>query len=469
MVLNTHNFKKIHIKAGAMSSNFVYTDRSQQYLMPPSIQEWLPENHLARFVVDIVSQLDLHPLSEAYAGKGIKAYHPQILLSLLFYGYATGVFSSRKIERATYDSVAFRFIAADTHPDHDTIATFRKRFLEQLKPLFLQILVLASEMGFLKLGKVSLDGTKVKANASKHSALSWDYAKKLEQQLQAEVDELMRLAEKADTEKIPDGMDIPEELSRRQDRLAAIARAKEIIEQRAAQRYDQEQQEYDKKIAIRRKKSETTGRKPGGCEPKTPEPGPRKNDQVNLTDEESRIMPSSDKRFEQAYNAQAGVDVASMMIVESHVSQAPNDKREIEPALAALTALPEELGKVDTLLADAGYYSDDNVATCKKSAIEAFIPPGRDKHNRPLAERFAQPASLPKDAEPIEQMRHKLKTGEGRTVYAKRKCTVEPVFGIIKHVLGFRQFLLRGLKAVAGEWTLVSIAWNIKRMFALQG
>lgn len=436
--------------------------------MPPSIQEWLPENHLARFIVYIVSQLDLHLLSESYAGKGMKAYHPQILLSLLFYGYATGIFSSRKIERATYDSVAFRFIAADTHPDHDTISTFRKRFLDQLKPLFLQILMLAREMGLLKLGKVSLDGTKIKANTSKHRALSSDYAKKLEQQLQAEVDELMRLAEKADTEKI-DGMDIPEELSRRQDRLEAIAKAKEIIEQRAAERYAQEQQEYEKKIATRQEKIKATGRKPGGCEPKPPEPGPRKHDQVNLTDEESRIMPSSDKGFEQAYNAQAMVDVASMIIVESHVSQSPNDKREVDPALAALTALPEELGKVDTLLADAGYYSDDNLTSCKEAKIEAFIPPSRDKHNQSLAERFAQPASLPEDAKLIEQMRHKLKTEEGRAVYAKRKCTIEPVFGIIKHVLGFRQFLLRGLKAVAGEWTLVSIAWNLKRMFALQG
>lgn len=451
-----------------MNSNFIFTDRTQQYLMPPSIQDWLPENHLARFIVDIVSQLDLHPLSESYAGKGMKAHHPQILLSLLFYGYATGIFSSRKIERATYDSVAFRFIAADTHPDHDTISTFRKRFLDQLKPLFLQILMLAREMGVLRLGKVSLDGTKVKANASKHRALSYDHANKLEQQLQAEVDELIRLAEQADTEAIPDGLDIPEELSRRQDRIASIAKAKETIEQRAAERYAQEQQEYEKKIAARQEKIKATGRKPGGCEPKPPKPGPRKHDQVNLTDEESRIMPSSDKGFEQAYNAQAMVDVASMIIVESLISQSPNDKREVEPALAALTALPEELGKVDTLLADAGYYSDDNVASCKEAKIEAFIPPGRDKHNKTLAERFAQPASLPKDAQPIEHMRHKLKTEEGRAVYAKRKCTVEPVFGIIKHVLGFRQFLLRGLKAVAGEWTLVSIAWNLKRMFALQ-
>ena len=204
-----------------MSPNFITTNRDQQYLFPPSVQDWLPEDHLARFVVDIVSQLNIRPLSEAYGGRGSKAYHPEILLSLLFYGYATGVYSSRKIEQATYDSVAFRFISVNTHPDHDTIATFRKRFLDQLQPLFVQILVLAREMGIMKLGKVSLDGTKVKANASKHHALSWGHACKLEKQLQAEVQELMRLAEKADSEKIPDGMDIPEELSRRQDRLIA--------------------------------------------------------------------------------------------------------------------------------------------------------------------------------------------------------------------------------------------------------
>ncbi len=192
-----------------MIQKFIPTSREQQYLFPPSIQDWLPEKHLARFIVDIVSQLNLRPLAEAYAGKGFKAYHPEIILSLLFYGYATGVFSSRKIEKATYDSVAFRFISANTHPDHDTIATFRKRFLQQLKPLFVEILMLAHEMGLLKLGKVSLDGTKVKANASKHHALSWDHAGKLEQQLKAEVDELIRLAEQADSKEIPEGMDLP--------------------------------------------------------------------------------------------------------------------------------------------------------------------------------------------------------------------------------------------------------------------
>lgn len=452
-----------------MNHKFIPTNRDQLYLFPPAIQDWLPEKHLARFVVDIVSQLNLRPLAETYSGKGFKAYHPEILLSLLFYGYATGVFSSRKIEKATYDSVAFRFISANTHPDHDTIASFRKRFLEQLKPLFIQILTLAHEMGLMKLGKVSLDGTKIKANASKHHALSWDHACKLEQQLQAEVQELLRLAEQADAEELPDEMDIPEELCRRQDRLKAIARAKAIIEERATQRFAQEQKEYKEKVAKRRAKAKDTGKKPRGRDPRPPTPGPRKKDQVNLTDEESRIMPSSDKGFVQAYNAQAAVDVDTMLMVESHISQAPNDKQELTSTLASLDELPEKLGKVDTMLADAGYYSDDNVASCVQSGVEPYIPPNRDKHNRPLAERFIDPAPLPEDAEPIDRMRNKLKTVEGRTVYAQRKSTVEPVFGIVKQVLGFRQFFLRGLDAVSGEWTLVSIAWNMKRMFALSG
>ena len=450
-----------------MTPKFIPTNRDQQYLFPPSIQDWLPEEHLARFVIDIVSQLNLQPLAETYAGKGFKAYHPEILLSLLFYGYATGAFSSRKIEQATYDSVAFRFISANTHPDHDTIATFRKRFLKQLRPLFVQILMVAREMGLLRIGKVSLDGTKIKANASKHHALSWGHACKLEQQLQAEVEELIRLAEQADREKIPDGMDIPQELRRRQDRLQAISEAKTKIEERAAERYAREQKEHEEKIAARQTKAEATGKKPRGPEPKPPEQGPQKKDQVNLTDEESRIMPSSDKGFTQAYNAQAAVDVGTMIIVESHISQAPNDKQEITPALASLNTLPEKLGKVDTMLADAGYFSKDNVASCEKSEIDSFIPPNREKHNQPLTARFSDPEPLPEDADTIDRMRHKLKTVEGRKVYAQRKSTIEPVFGIIKHVLGFRQFFLRGLEAVSAEWTLVSIAWNIKRMFAM--
>jgi len=451
-----------------MSSHFVPADRAQQYLFPPSIQDWLPESHLARFIVDIVSQLDLRELSSTYAGNGVKAYHPSMMVALLFYGYATGVFSSRKLEQATYDSIAFRFITANNHPDHDTIAAFRKRFLEYLKPLFVQILEIAGTVGVLKLGKVSLDGTKIKANASKHRALSWDYATKLQKQLLAEVDELLHLAETADANSIPDGMNIPEELTRRQDRLAAIAEAKQEIERRAAKRYEQEQEAYAQKVAARQAKAEQTGHKPRGREPRPPEPGPRKNDQVNLTDEESRIMPSSDKGFVQAYNAQASVDVDTMLIVESHVSQAPNDKQELVPALEALQDLPETLGKVDVLLADAGYSSEGNLAACTTAMIEAFIPPGRESHNLPLAERFSEPAALADEATPHEEMRHKLKSAQGRSIYAKRKSTVEPVFGIIKQAMGFRQFLLRGLDTVAAEWTLVSMAWNLKRIFALK-
>lgn len=253
-----------------MSANFIPADRNTIYLLPPSVQDWLPEDHLARFVVDIVSPLDLRSITGQYGGRGSKGYHPRMLLSLLFYEYATGIFSSRKLEQATYDSVAFRFIAANNHPDHDTIATFRKRFLKELEPIFVQILIIAKEMGLMKLGKVSLDGTKVKANASRHRALSWGHACKIEKQLQAEVAELMRLAQEADSSDIPDEMNIPEELLRRQDRLDAIAEAKEKIKPRVDERYSREVEEYEQKVADRKAKAEKSGKKPRGREPKSP-------------------------------------------------------------------------------------------------------------------------------------------------------------------------------------------------------
>ena len=451
-----------------MSTNFIPTDRNTLYLLPPSVQDWLPEDHLARFVVDIVSQLDLRSITDQYGGRGSKAYHPRMLLSLLFYGYATGIFSSRKLEQATYDSVAFRYIAANNHPDHDTIAAFRKRFLQQLKPLFVQILIIAKEMGLLKVGKVSLDGTKVKANASKHRALSWKHSCKLEKQIQAEVDELMRLAQEADSSEIPDEMNIPQELLRRQDRLEAIAEAKKKIEQRANERYSREVEQYEQKVDARKAKAEETGKKPRGKDPKPPTAGPRDRDQVNLTDEESRIMPSAEG-FKQAYNAQAAVDLDTMCVISAHVTQSPNDKQEVNPTLEALDKLPEQLGKVDTLLADTGYFSEANVNKCIEAEVTPLFSTGRQKHNQPLQERFTKPEPLPDNASPVEKMKYHLKTPEGKQLYGKRKSTVEPVFGIIKHVMGFRQFMLRGYEAVSGEWTLVSIAWNLKRMFALNG
>jgi transposase len=452
-----------------MSRNFRQFDRETLYLFPPSMDDWLPEEHLARFVVEIVGQLDLRIIKNAYSGNGSKAYHPEMLLALLFYGYATGIFSSRKLERATYDSVAFRYITANDHPDHDTIATFRKRFLPELAALFTQILLIAQQMGILKLGKVSLDGTKIKANASKHRALSWKHACKIEVQLKAEVEELLRQAEEADQDDIPDGMDIPEELARRKERLAAIAKAKEEIKRRAAERHKKEQAEYEKKLAERQAKEEESGKKARGKQPKPPKPGPRDKDQVNLTDEESRIMPVSGGGFEQCYNAQASVDVESMLIVSQHLSQSPNDKQEMTPALEALAALPKSLGTLEALLADAGYFSETNVDSCHKENISPLISVNRTKHNQTLTDRFSEPPPLTEDADPVTKMKHQLQTQVGRALYAKRKSTVEPVFGIIKEVLGFRQFLLRGVKSVQGEWSLVCLAWNLKRLHVLRG
>ena len=245
-----------------MEPRFKDTDRHSLFLMPPSLDDWVPEDHLARFVVDIVSRLDLSPIRNSYAGRGSDAYPPSMMAALLFYAYATGVFSSRKIEQATYDSVAFRYVAVNTHPDHDTIATFRRRFLKELKALFTQILLVAHEMGVMKLGSVSLDGTKIKANASKHHALSWEHACKLEKQLKGEIEELLRKAQRADKENLPEGMNIPEELVRRESRLEAIAAAKAEIERRAAERFAKEQEEHQAKVAAREAKQKATGKKP---------------------------------------------------------------------------------------------------------------------------------------------------------------------------------------------------------------
>jgi transposase len=436
-------------------------------LLPPSLQDWLPEKHLARFVVDIVERLDLSELESCYGGGGKQPYHPAVLLALLFYGYATGVFSSRKLEQATYDSVAFRFITGDAHPDHDTIATFRKRFLSELEGLFVQMLVLAKVMGVFKLGNVSLDGTKIKANASKHKAMSWGYANQLEEQLRREVRELLKKAELADAEDEPE-IDIPDELARREDRLAAIEKAKAEIERRAQERFEAEQAEYEEKLEKRKEKEEQTGKKARGRAPKPPKAGPQDKDQVNFTDEESRIMPSSEG-FVQAYNAQATVDIDSHLIVENHITQQPNDKQEIEPTLKQLKAVEDSLGKPDGLLADTGYFSESNVKRCEANEITPYISDSRERHNLPWDERFQSPPSCPENADAVTAMTHRLRTPEGKVVYAKRKSTVETVFGIIKEVLGFRQFHLRGLDSAQGEWNLVCMAWNLKRMYALAG
>jgi transposase len=450
-------------------SNFRLIDRETGFLMPPSVDEWLPPRHLARFVVEVVSGLDLRAMIGSYRGSGEASYHPALLLGLIIYGYATGVFSSRQLERATYDSVAFRFIAANQHPDHDTIATFRRRFLREIENLFVHVLGVAREIGVLKLGTVALDGTKIHANASRHSALSYEHANKIEAQLKTEVADLLGRAEAADQADIPDGMQVPEELARREKRLAEIVRAKAVIEARATERHARERAEYEARVAEREAKAAQTGKKPGGRAPKPPVEGPLGTDQVNLTDEESRIMPVADGGFEQCYNAQAVVAADSLLVIAVDVVQAPNDKQQIEPMLGKIAELPAELGKVGELLADNGYFSEANVNACAAAGIEPVIAMGRETHHPSLAERFVGDPAAPKDPTPVEAMRHRLQTREGKKRYALRKQTPEPVFGIIKSVLGFRQFLLRGLEKVRGEWKLVTMAWNMKRMFALAG
>ncbi|MEZ5555624.1 IS1182 family transposase [Haliea sp.] len=447
--------------------NFVIADRETDYLFPPSMQDWLPEDHLARFVVEVVDQLDLSELTRQYAGRGSQAHHPAVLLSLLIYGYATGVFSSRKIERATYDSIAFRYLAANTHPDHDTIATFRRRFLPQFEALFLQVLLLAREMKLIKLGRIALDGTKVKANASKRKALSYAHAKKIEAQLQAEVSALAAQAEAADQTPAVEGLDVPAEIARRETRLAALADAKRKIEARAQERFEQEQAEYEQKQA-RRQAQRDSGKKPRGREPKAPLPGPRETDQVNLTDEESRIMPVSGGSFEQCYNAQAGVDTETMLIVSAHTTQATNDKQEVAPTLARLGALPDDLGTATDLLADTGYFSRANVQACLGSDIRPSLAVARDQHHPCVFDLIATDEPVPVTDDPVALMKHQLATQSGRALYALRKQTVEPVFGIIKHIMGLRQFSLRGLDKVSGEWTLATLAWNVKRMNVLR-
>ena len=364
--------------------------------------------------------------------------------------------------------MAFSFIAAGSHPDHDTLATFRRRFIDELAGLFVQVLEMAREMKLLKMGTVCLDGTKIHANASRHSALSHGHIVKLEEQLKGEVQELLALAEAADTANTPDGMSLPKELKLREDRLAAMAAAKTKIAARAAERYAREKAEFDEKMSKRQAKETQTGKKPRGKTPTAPEPGVRDTDQINLTDEESRIMPVSGGGFEQCYNAQAGVDADTMLVVATTLTQAPNDKQQVQPILKVLQAQEVKLGTATTLIADTGYCSENNVKISEEAKLVPLIAVARQDHHPHWSERFTEPAPLQADATPMQAMTHRLTTLAGRAAYAIRKQTVEPVFGIIKSVMGLRQFSLRGLRKVTGEWNLVCLAWNVKRMAVLR-
>jgi transposase len=400
-----------------------------------------------------VDALDLRQVKVNIRGTGSEQYPPPMLLALLIYSYATGTFGSRRIEQSTYDSVPVRLLTADTHPDHDTLCTFRRENQALLTESFVKVLQLAQQLKVLKFGQltVAADGTKVLASASKHSAVSYARAGEMIAQLELEVQQLLAKAEQADATPLQDGLTIPGEITRRQERKAALAQARAEIEGRAQARYAIQLVEHEMKLAERAAKKERGG-KVGGKPPEAPTPTPDPGDQYNFTDPESRIMKAGNgNHFEQSYNAQAAVEVESRLIVGERVSQSPNDKQELVPTLVAI---PPEAGPVTAALVDS---------TVVYAAVE------KTGHHRSVADLEKQPEpELPAaNASVQEVMRHRLKTSAGKTLYKLRQQTVEPVFGIIKSVLGFRQFRLRGREQVSLEWTLVCLAYNLKRLHRL--
>jgi transposase len=451
-----------------MTRKFKTADYDATLKLTIQLQEALPPNHLARFIVDVIAQLDLSPIYARYGERGGQALAPEILLGLLFYGYATGVFSSRKIEKATFENIPFRFVAGGWHPDHDTIANFRKTFLPELQELFVQILLLAQVVGVLKLGNLSLDGSKIHADASKSKAVSYKRLIEMEAQLRQEVQQLLTFGEQADQgeRSLPDGFVVEDELALRQVRLENLAQAKAVLEARAQERYAAEQADYEAKRREREDKARQSGRKPGGREPKPPQPGPRDKDQYNFTDPDSRIMKNStDEGFDQHYNVQAAVTQDSLLVVAHTLSNHPTDRRE---ALPTLDAISPRLGQPESAALDNGFFSPNNIAGMEARGIEPYIATGRESHHKNWRGDFAEPPLPPADdAAPKIKMAYKLQTEIGQAIYRLRKCTVEPVIGIIKEILGFRQFSLRGLAAVAGEWCLVCLAFNLKRLHVL--
>ena len=422
----------------------------EELLLPPSLREWLPENHLAYFVSDVVDNLDLSAIEKVYGAekRGQPPYDPRMMTKLLVYAYCVGVFSSRRIQRRLAEDIAFKVLAAGNEPNFRTISDFRKIHLKALEGLFEQVLKIALEAGAMKLGRVALDGTKMKANASKHKAMSYDRMKQKEQHLRDEVQQLLEQAEAADAAedaqygKNRRGDELPEELQRRESRLKKIQEAKRVVEARAREKAAAE-----------------------GGDPK--EAQPQDKDQYNFTDPESRIMKGADG-FVQAYNAQAAVEPELQLIVGQAVTQAANDKQQLMPLIEAIE---EQSGQRPTeVLADSGYCSEQNLEKLDSEEnperrIEGYVATERQKH-----EEYKQPCPrgpLPQGATRVDRMKRKLKTKAGKAVYAARKAIVEPVFGQIKHARGFRQFLLRGIDKVRGEWSLVCMTHNILKMYRL--
>jgi transposase len=411
----------------------------QELLLPPSLREWLPDDHLVYLVSDVVDQLNLSAIESVYEedDRGQPPYHPRMMTKILLYGYCVGVFSSRKIQKRLVEDVAFRVLAAGNQPDFRTISDFRKLHLKALEELFQQMLRLTLETGTMKLGRVALDGSKFKANASKHKAMSYGRMDETEKRLREEVRKLLGQAEAADKEEDQRygrdrrGDELPEELQRRETRIARIREAKRALEERAREQARSE-----------------------GEDPKKAQPAPKA--QYSFTDPESRILKGSDG-FVQGYNTQIAVEPLFQLIVGQRVTQAANDKQQMVPLLETIE---EQSGQTpEGVLADSGYCSDENLKYLKKRKIEGFVATGKQKHNE--RREPCKPGPLPKGASRVERMERKLQTQAGAAVYSTRKFIVEPVFGQIKQARGFRQFLLRGLEKVRGEWALLCMTHNI--------
>ena len=449
-----------------MSRLFKRADYAATLQQTVTLDECLPPDHLARFLIDVIAQLDFSACYRRFGPRGGVAYAPELLFGLLLYGYATGVFSSRKLERATSDTVPFRLLAGNQHPDHDTIAVFRTTFLAEVQDLFVQVLLLAQAVGVLTVGTISIDGSTIHADASKSQAVSYQRLGELETHLRAEVAELFALAAQADQGAVPDGMVVAQELTRRQERLSRLAEAKVVLEARATERDAAEQAAYQAQLAERAAKARQTGRPPRGRPPAPPTPGPRPTDQYNFTDPDSRIMKNSTNAgFDQHFNGQVAVEQGSRLIVGHSLSNHPTDHGEAVPTVAAI---PPALGTPPSAALDTGYFSAANITALTERGIVPYIATGREPHHQGWRAYFAaQPAPPSAEASPKEQMAYTLKTEVGKAIYRLRKSTVEPVIGIIKETLGFRQFSLRGLTAAAGEWGVVCLAYNLKRLHVL--
>ena len=427
------------------------------------IGEVLPAGHLVRFVAKMVRELDLSEIYDEYGESGGVAYEPELLLSLIIYGYITGIGGCRKIEEATKQDIAWMWLAGGYHPDHDTINNFRQKFMPQIEGLCVQLLERAMEMGIVKMENISGDGSKIHANASKSKAMSYKRVMERKKMLEKEVAELMALGE----EEIPSGMNRADEIGIRNLKINRLCDAEQILKERAEERYEDDLAAYEERMAERAAEEAATGKGIRGAKPKKPSrKEPEEKAQYNFTDPESRIMPEGNHDgYEQSYNAQAAVDQESLLIVGSLLSDNPNDKR---LAIPLLDAIPAEMGKPKNVAYDTGYWSEKNVVEIEARGIEPYIATGRESHHLSWQERFlSSPEPPAEDASAKVKMAYKLKTGEGKQIYRRRKFTVEPVFGIIKEVMRFRQFSLRGMVNAAGEWTLVCLAYNLKRLHQL--